>query len=101
LHIHPGEASPPKDAKNAGRSGNVYENKGTDDNLPEKKDDIYAYLYAILHRNAGILRESSPLLPLFERCRANPSFQNAETRAPAFPAARFESLPGNTVLRLE
>jgi hypothetical protein len=68
---------------------------------PRKKDDIYAWLHAILHRNAGILRESSPLLPLFERCGANPSFQNAETRAPAIPAERFESLPGNAVLRLE
>ena len=34
-----------KDVKNQGRSGNVYENKGSNDNVPEKKDDI-SYLCA-------------------------------------------------------
>jgi hypothetical protein len=35
-----GEPSTQKDVKNEDRSGNVYENKDTDDNLPDAKDDI-------------------------------------------------------------
>ena len=48
------------------RSGNVYENKGPDDNFPDTKDDISAWLHAILHKNTRILQEPSALLPLFE-----------------------------------
>ena len=48
-----GGRSAPKDVKNEDRSGNVYENKGPNDNLPDTKDDISAWLNAILHRNTG------------------------------------------------
>ena len=48
-----GGRSAPKDVKNEDRSGNVYENKGPNDNFPDTKDDISAWLNAILHRNTG------------------------------------------------
>ena len=76
-----GELSTLKDVKNEGRSGNVYENKGLSDNLPDTKDDICARLHAILQRNARILQKSSALLPLFELCRMSRSLQNLETRS--------------------
>ena len=47
-----------KDVKNEGRSGNVYENKGPDDNLPDTKDDICAGLHALLHKNTRIYPET-------------------------------------------
>jgi len=37
-----GERIPLRDVKNEDRSGNVYENKGLCDNLPDTKDDICA-----------------------------------------------------------
>ena len=39
---HTGNHSTPKDVKNEGRSGNVDENKGTMDKMPEKMSDICA-----------------------------------------------------------
>ena len=42
-----GNPSTPKDVKNEGRSGNVYENKGPYDISPDRKGDICAWLYAI------------------------------------------------------
>jgi hypothetical protein len=36
------ERAPLKDVKNEDRSGNVYENKGSNDNLPDANDDISA-----------------------------------------------------------
>jgi len=56
----------------------VYENKGTNDNLPDTKDDISAWLYAILHKKGRILREPSTLLPFFEPWGTNFSLQNLE-----------------------
>ena len=56
---------PIKMLKNEGRSGNVYENKGPCDNLPDTKDDISAWLHAILHRNARILWQPSTLFAQF------------------------------------
>jgi hypothetical protein len=64
---HAGERASLKDVKNEDRSGNVYENKGPDDNLPDTKDDISAWLHVILHRNTHILQETTALLALFER----------------------------------
>ena len=55
---------PLKDVKNEGRSGNVYENKGPDDNLPDTKDAISAWLRAILHKKTRIFQKLSPFLPL-------------------------------------
>jgi hypothetical protein len=52
-----------KNLKNAGRFGNVYENKGQDDNLPDTKEDFSAWLHAILRRNTRISQKSSALLP--------------------------------------
>ncbi len=52
-----GESSTLKDVKNDGRSGNVYENKGPSDNLPDTKDDISARLDAILHKITRILQK--------------------------------------------
>ncbi len=70
-----GNPSTHKDVRNEGRSGNVYENKGTADNLPETKDDICAWLEGILHKITRILQEPSAFLPLFERWRAIPRFK--------------------------
>jgi len=84
-----GKRAPLKDVKNAGRSGNVYENKGPDDNMPDAKDDISARLHAILHRNTGILKEPSALLPLFERCGTNLSLRNVDTQVPVIPGKRL------------
>ena len=67
-----------KDVKNEGRSGNVNENKGPCDNLPDRKDDISAWLHAILHKNARIFQETSPLLSLFGHSGANLLLQNVE-----------------------
>ena len=52
-----GKRATHKDVKNEDRSGNVYENKGPCDNLPDAKDDISARLHANLHRNARILQK--------------------------------------------
>jgi hypothetical protein len=57
----------PRDVENEGTSGDVYENKGPDDILPDTKGDISAWLHAILHGNARILQKPSSLLLLFER----------------------------------
>jgi hypothetical protein len=54
-----GTPSTHKDVKNEGRSGNVYENKESRDNLPDTKDDICARLHAILHKITLILQEPS------------------------------------------
>jgi len=83
-----GERAPQKDVKNEGRSGNVYENKGLDDNFPDRKDDICAWLNAILHRKARILQKTSALLPLFERWETNLPLQNESP---------FETWPGRRV----
>ena len=53
------ERSTPRDVKNEDRSGNVYENKGLNDNLPDRKDDICAWLHAFLHKNTRILQKPS------------------------------------------
>jgi hypothetical protein len=76
----PGGAVPPKDVKNEGRSGNVYENKGPYDNFPDTKDDISARLNAILQKITRILQEPSAYLRLFECWRANRMLQNVGTR---------------------
>jgi hypothetical protein len=52
-----GDPSSLKDVKNEGRSGNVYENKGPCDILPDTKDDICAWLHAILHKITRILQK--------------------------------------------
>jgi hypothetical protein len=61
-------------------SGNVYENKGQNDNLPDPKDDICAWLHVILHKNTRIFQKPSTILRLFERWGTNLSLQNVETR---------------------
>ena len=75
-----GEPSTPKDVKNEGRSGNVYENKGPSDTLPDTKGDICARLHVILHGNTRILQKSPALVSQFERWRTHRSLQNEETR---------------------
>ena len=72
---HASGASTLKDVKNEGRSGNVYENKGPDDNLPDAKDDICARLHAILHRNARNLQKLTALLRLSEPFGTNTIMQ--------------------------
>jgi hypothetical protein len=44
----------PKDVKNEDRSGNVYENKGSDDKMPDKISDISAGLMPILQKKAEL-----------------------------------------------
>ena len=74
-----------KDVKNEDRSGNVYENKGQDDNLPDTKGDISAWLHAILHRGASVLGKPSDLLPLFEHWGTNVSLRNVENSGARMP----------------
>ena len=52
-----GERATQKDVKNDDRSGNVYENKGAHDKMPDTKGDISAQSHAILQRNRRILRK--------------------------------------------
>jgi hypothetical protein len=75
-----GEQTTLKDVKYEGRSGNVYENKGPNDNLPDKKDDICAWSHGILHKNTRISRELSAFLRLLEHWKTNPLQRNVETR---------------------
>ncbi len=69
-----------KDVKNEGTSGDVHENKGPDDNLPNTKDDICAWLHVILLKNAYILPQPSARLQEFERWTRNRSLQDVEPR---------------------
>jgi len=75
-----GGPAPEKDVKNEGRSGNVYENKGPSDTLPDTKGDICARLHVILHGDTRILQKSPALVSQFERSRTHRSLQNEETR---------------------
>jgi len=81
----------PKDVKNEDRSGNVYENKGSNDNLPERKGDICAWLHAILHRSVPNLQVLTALLRLFEPFGTNPGLRDAETPAPSFQSSTCRS----------
>ena len=56
-----------RNVKNGTTSGDVLENKGQHDNLPDTKDDISARLHAILHGNTRILQKPSALMSQFER----------------------------------
>jgi hypothetical protein len=69
--------------------------------LPDTKDDFSARLDAILHKNAGILRETSPLLSLFEHSGTNLPLQNVEIgeaerhsalRQPPTPVSRLSKI---------
>ena len=42
-------------------SGNVYENKGPNDNVPDTKYDISAWLNGILHKDTRILQKLTAL----------------------------------------
>ena len=64
-----GERAPLKDVKNEDRSGNVYENKGPSDNLPDTKDDISARLHAILHRKYTYFAETVGSFATFRALR--------------------------------
>ena len=75
-----GESSTLKDVKNEGRSGNVYENKGPYDNLPDTKADICARLRPALHKCTRILQKLSALWSQFERWKLNQTVPNLETR---------------------
>ena len=55
----PGAADTPRNVKNEGTSGDVYENKWQGDNLPDTKDDISARLHAILQKSTPILQRLS------------------------------------------
>jgi hypothetical protein len=87
-----GERPSPRDVKNEATSGDVHENKRTDDYLPDTKDDISARLHATLHKITRILQEPSAHLSLLERWRTNRSPQNVETReAVIWPAFHRQS----------
>src|SRR5208283_2550531 len=49
-----GEPPPQKDVKNEGRSGNVYENKGSNDKLSDTVSGICARLKPILQKNSRL-----------------------------------------------
>ncbi len=85
----PGGAITTKDVKNEGTSGDVHENKRTNDNLPDRKDDFSAWSHAILHKNTRTLYQPTAHLPLFEPWGTHLALQNGEApeagagRAPA------------------
>ena len=90
-----------KDVKYEGRSGNVYENKGPSDNLPDTKDDICAWLDAILQKKVGILGEMAPFLSQVEHSGTNLALQNVEIgeaerhsalRQPPTPVSRLSKI---------
>jgi hypothetical protein len=54
---------PPKDVKNEGRSGNVYENKGPDDKLPDEVSGFCAQLRPILQKTTDFKRHFALKLP--------------------------------------
>ena len=54
---HAGGPATPKDVKNEGRSGNVYENKGSSDTMTDNISGFCAWLHAILHKNTRILQK--------------------------------------------
>ena len=64
-----------KDVKNEGRSDYVYENKDTDDNFPDTKDEHFYTIARHFTRNTRILQKPSALLSIFERWRTNPSLR--------------------------
>jgi len=74
----------PKDVKNEGRSGNVYENKGSSDKLPEVIAGICAQLKPFFFEFCGFGRTICPALRL---------------RSPFFPqpTAGTSLLPNHTV----
>ncbi len=47
--------------KMKGDSGNVYENKGPNDNVPDTKYDISAWLNGILHKDTRVLQKLTAL----------------------------------------
>jgi len=94
-----GEPAAPKDVKYEGRSGNVYENKGSNDDLPDRKHDICAWLHAILQESARILRKPSALLSQFARWGTNLSIQNAKNRGRG-PTDQFRSFPNQIICLL-
>jgi len=51
-----GTSNPPKDVKNEGRSGNVYENKGLNDRMTENSSGICAWLESFLQNWTTIHR---------------------------------------------
>jgi hypothetical protein len=53
----------PKDVKNEGRSGNVHENKGSNDKMPEEMSGICAWLRVILQKNTDFKRHFALILP--------------------------------------
>jgi len=71
-----------RDVKNEDCSGDVYENKGPDDNLPDTKDDISAWLNAILHRNSRILRKPSALFHFLSAGERTPGFEMKKLEMP-------------------
>jgi hypothetical protein len=48
-------ARPPRDVKNEGTSGDMYENKGQATICPTQKDSICAQSHALLQKNTRIL----------------------------------------------
>ena len=59
-----GEPPPQKDVKNEGRSGKVYENKGSHDKLTERMSDICLQLKPILQKIAGLDGQFSAIYAL-------------------------------------
>jgi hypothetical protein len=51
-----GAPPPPKDVKNKGRSGNVYENKGSNDKMTDTVSGICAWLSVVLQKNTDFER---------------------------------------------
>ena len=79
---HAGEPSNPIDVKNEDRSGNVYENKGPGDNLPDSNDDISAWLEVILRKRTRIFQKPSAFC----------CYLSAGERTPRFEMERHEPL---------
>src|ERR1039457_6327731 len=89
-----------KDVKNEGRSGKVYENKGSIDKMPEKKSDIYARSSAISQKNSDFERQFAGNCAFethFVRLRTAQVRASVAPRHPKLPR-RSSPAPPSTVL---
>jgi len=92
-----GNHSTPKDVKNEGRSGNVYENKWSRDKMPEKMSDICARSAAFSQIISDFDRQFAGNCTLGTRFLRSCANQAREPIQPFSPSARRAARPGVAV----
>ena len=90
----------PKDVKNEGRSGNVYENKGPNDTMTDNISGFCAWSHAILHKNTRILQKPTSFCHISSVNERTRALQNANS-CPSRSFRVFRDLPDDAVLRVE